>query len=111
MKEVHRRYFVDQSENKVTFVNVQDAEPILDANANDRAEEQTSDWGRKIGRIPNTLLLKWYYDEIHRGNTTLQMYSKEFDQLILKKLEDPDYAYLRTDKKPTIITGIMGFGS
>lgn len=105
MKEVHRRYFVDESENRVTFVNVQDAEPVLDLNHAERSEEQKSDWGRKIGRIPNTVLLQWFYEEQSRGNTSLQMYSKEFDQIILRKLQDPDYAYLRTDKKPTIITG------
>ena len=108
MTEVVRRLFVDEGEKTLTFVNVQDAEPVLDLNKAERSEEQHSDWGRRIGRIPNTLLLQWYYDEIHRGNTELRMYSPEFDRLMLKKLQDPEYAYLRTDKKPTIIMGHSG---
>jgi hypothetical protein len=38
------------------------------------------------------------------------MYSKEFDEIVHRKLKDPAWAYLRTDK-PALITGWMGFGS
>lgn len=100
-----RKLFVDETENKLTFVNVQDVEPILDLNKEQRSEDQTSDWGRRIARIPNSILLQWYYAEIDKGNVTLQMYSAEFDKIIATKLDDPDWAYLRTDKKPSIIRG------
>jgi hypothetical protein len=56
-------------------------------------------------------MLQWFNEEHARGNTDLRMYSEEWDRLVMKKLDDPDWAYLRTDKKPSIITGIMGFGS
>lgn len=102
---MERKLFIDEGEKKLTFVNVQDVEPILDQNKDDRSESQNSDWGRRIARIPNAVLLQWYYDEVERGNLTLRMYSDEFDGIIAKKLNDPDWAYLRTDKKPTIITG------
>lgn len=95
---MERKLFIDQGEKKLTFVNVQDVEPILDLNREERSEDQTSDWGRKIARIPNTVLLQWFYEEVHKGNTTLRMYTTEFDELIAKKLKDPDWAYLRTDK-------------
>jgi len=105
MKEVTRRLFVDEGEKKLTFVNVQDVEPILDQNKEDRSEEASMDWGRRYARIPNTIALQWLYEEQRRGNVGLRMYSEEWDRLVWKKLQDPDWAYLRTDKKPTIITG------
>ena len=106
-----RKLFVDETEKTLTFVNVQDVEPILDLNKAQREEEQNSDWGRRIARIPNSIMLQWFYEEQAKGNTSLQMYSDEFDKIIALKLADPDWAYLRTDKKPSIINGFMGFGS
>jgi hypothetical protein len=100
-----RKLFVDETENRLTFVNVQDVEPILDLNKVQRSEEQTSDWGRRVARIPNTIMLQWFYEEHAKGNVTLNMYSDEFDRIIALKLDDPDWAYLRTDKKPSIIRG------
>lgn len=102
---MERKLFVDQTENRLTFVNVQDVEPILDFNKEQRSEDQHSGWGRRIARIPNTIMLQWFYEEQAKGNTALQMYSEEFDRIIERKLSDPDWAYLRTDKKPSIITG------
>lgn len=110
MNEVTRKLYLDNGEKVLHFVNVQDVEPILDENREERSESQNGDM-RRIARIPNTILLQWYYEEINRGNLTLQMYSKEFDEIIARKLNDPDWAYLRTDKKPSIINGFMGFGA
>lgn len=107
---MERKLFVDEGEKRLTFVNVQDVEPILELNKAQRSEEQNSDWGRRIARIPNAVMLQWYYDEVAKGNASLQMYSEEFDRIILAKLQDPDWAHLRTDK-PALITGWMGFGS
>lgn len=95
---MERKLFVDEGEKRLTFVNVQDVEPILDLNKAQRSQEQYSDWGRRIARIPNTILLQWFYEEHAKGNITLQMYSDEFDVIIARKLQDPDWAYLRTDK-------------
>jgi hypothetical protein len=108
---MERKLYVDETENRLTFVNVQDVEPILEFNKLQRSEDQHSDWGRRVARVPNTIMLQWFYEEHAKGNVTLQMYSDEFDRIIARKLDDPDWAYLRTDKKPSIITGVMGFGS
>jgi hypothetical protein len=105
MSEVARKLYVDEGEKSLTFVNVQDVEPILDLNKEQRSEDQISDWGRRIARIPNTIMLQWYYEEVQKGNRSLNMYSEEFDRIVARKLDDPDFAYLRTDKKPTIIRG------
>lgn len=95
---MERKLYIDRGEKTLTFVNVQDVEPILELNKEQRSEEQYSDWGRRIARIPNSTLLKWFYAEHARGNIHLQMYSEEWDRLVARKLEDPDWAYLRTDK-------------
>ncbi len=102
---MERKLYVDKTENRLTFVNVQDVEPILELNKAQRSEDQHSDWGRRIARIPNAIMLQWFYEEHAKGNITLQMYSEEFDRIVARKLDDPDWAYLRTDKKPSIITG------
>jgi hypothetical protein len=102
-----RKLFVDDGEKRLHFVNSQDVEPILDLNKAERSEHQHSDWGRLVARIPNVTLLQWFYEEQAKGNTELQMYSDEFDRIIAKKLQDPDWAYLRTDKPALVV----GFGS
>lgn len=107
MSEMVRKLFVDSGARCLTFVNSQDVEPILDDNKELRSTDQHSDWGRHTHRIPNVILLQWFYDEHAKGNTTLKMYSAEWDQLVARKLQDPDYFYLRVEK-PKLQ---MGFGS
>lgn len=82
----------------VRIEHVQDCTPIIEANHEDRRDEQHGDWGRKVATIPNVILIKWYDEEYARGNTTLRMFSREFDAIVERKLEDPEWAYLRTDK-------------
>jgi hypothetical protein len=101
---MERKLYIDEGERCLTFVNVQDVEPILDLNKENRSEDQHSDWGRHTHRIPNIVLLNWFYEEHRKGNTTLQMYSPEWDRLVAKKLQDPDYAYLKVEK-PKLQTG------
>lgn len=95
---IERKLYVDETDQRLTFVNVQDVEPILELNKAQRAEDQHSDWGRRIARIPNNIMLQWFYEEQAKGNIHLQMYSEEFDRLVARKLQDPDWAYLRTDR-------------
>ena len=77
---------------------VQDVEAILDHNKYLRSVPQKSDWGRHIASIPNVIITRWLNEEYARGNATIRFGSKEMDDLVAKKLRDPDWAYLRTDK-------------
>jgi hypothetical protein len=95
----------DSNGQDLTIQHVQDVEPILEWNKEARRDEQHSDWGRHVARIPNVIYVKWLDEEYRKGNTSLRMFSPEFDEIVQKKLEDPEWAYLRTDKKPTIIRG------
>ena len=74
----------------------QDVEPILARNARLRREPQRRDWARHVASIPNVILVKWLNEEHARGNTGLRLFTREFDELVARKLADPDWAYLKT---------------
>lgn len=88
----------DHNEKTTTFGRTQDVEPYLEHNKLLRSMPQKSDWGRHIASIPNVIIERWLNEEHARGNIGLRLYSREFDELIARKLRDPDWAYLRTDK-------------
>jgi hypothetical protein len=89
---------LDRTEDLIIAHTLQDVEPILEQNKQLRSEKQNCDWGRHIASIPNVIMVKWANEEYARGNTTLRMFSKEFDELVERKLKDPEWKYLRTDK-------------
>jgi hypothetical protein len=83
-------------EDGALIVNrVQDCEPILEANkALQKAGKQTGDF-RHIGTVPCILIEKWMNEE---GVPVLEMNKHEFAKFIRRKLDDPDWRFLRTDK-------------
>lgn len=87
--------------------SVQDVEPILERNRQLRSEEQRSDWGRHVASIPNVIMVRWLNEEWGKGNTTIRLFGREMDELVERKLKDPEWAYLRTDC-PSMM---LGFGS
>lgn len=91
------------SDGTVRIEHVQDCTPILDDNHELRREEQKSDWGRHVARIPNVILLKWLDEEHARGNP-VRMFSPEYNAVVERKLKDPEWAYLRVDK-PSLQVG------
>ncbi|CCE00924.1 hypothetical protein [Bradyrhizobium sp. STM 3809] len=92
------RPHLDRDGRRLVIEQVQDVAPILDWNSEARREEQHSDWGRHVARIPNVIYVKWLNEEYARGNTRLRPFTPEFDEIVQKKLGDPDWAYLRTDR-------------
>ncbi len=98
MSDVQTRLQVDRSESRFTFVRVQDVAPILDRNKELKTISQKSDVMRHIATIPNVILEQWLHEEYDKGNTGLRLSSEEFDRIIHRKLQDPDWAMLRTDK-------------
>jgi hypothetical protein len=89
---------LDRAENQIVAYTEQDCDPILEHNKLLRSMPQTSDWGRHIASIPNVILVRWLNEAYAEGNTQLRMFTKEFDELVARKLSDPDWKYLRTDK-------------
>ena len=96
--DVRRRIHQDYGERTTTFEISQDVEPQIDLNRKLRDMEQPSDWGRHIASIPVTVLTQWLNEAYANGNTSLTMASREFDEIIRKKLRDHDWLWLRTDK-------------
>jgi len=89
---------LDPGGEDLTVEHRQDVEPILEWNRASRAEEQRSDWGRHVARIPNVIYVRWLNEEHARGNTRLRLFTPEFDAIVQRKLGDPEWAYLRTDR-------------
>lgn len=87
----------------------QDVTDIIEANKEDQKHAQKSDWGRHVARIPNVILTKWLNEEWERGNIHIRAFSAEMDQLVERKLKDPEWKWLRTDSAQ--VQGFMGFGS
>ncbi|MBM7483319.1 hypothetical protein ACVWWI_003365 [Bradyrhizobium sp. USDA 3686] len=98
---VETKLYLDASAKSFTFVRVQDVEPILELNKRQRANPYTSDFGKHVARIPNVIMERWLHEELDRGNVGVRLYSDEFDRIIERKLQDPDWAYLRTDAPAT----------
>lgn len=83
----------------IAVVSQDDVEPVLEHNKKLRGIEQKSDWGRHVASIPNVIMVKWLNEEWTRGNTDLRYLSPEWDAIVARKLEDPEWAYLRTDMR------------
>ena len=94
---LHTELHVDETEKKFTINRVQDVEPILDYNAFLRSLQQKSDWGRHVAKIPNIFIEKWLREEWDRGNIHVRPFTTEFDEIVERKLKDPDFKHLRTD--------------
>lgn len=98
MDTVLIRPHFDSNGCDLAIEHIQDVEPILHWNREARRDEQRSEWGRHVARIPNVIYVKWLNDEHARGNTSLWMFTAEFDLVVQRKLDDPEWAYLRTDR-------------
>lgn len=95
MSGTSTRLILDSSEKTIIAHTTQDVEDIIEDNKRLQKEAQRSDWGRHIGRIPNNILNQWIHDE---GVNYLALPGDEFLRLIRRKLNDPDWRWLRTDK-------------
>lgn len=109
MSEIETILHVDRSENRFTIERVQDVEPHIEYNKFLQTISQKSDWGRHKAHIPNIFLEQWLREEWDRGNVNLRIFTPEFDALIERKIEDPDWKFLRVDSPQ--VQGFMGFGS
>jgi hypothetical protein len=89
---------LDSNGEDLAIEHIQDVGPILEWNRESRRDEQHSDWGRHVARIPNVIYVKWLNEEHALGNTALRLFTPEFDRIVQKKLDDPEWAYLRTDR-------------
>lgn len=94
MSQVFTRAHRDPMTRALTFERIQDVEPILERNKALQNTPQTRAASfRHVGTVPNVLIEKWMKEE---GAPVLAMDKHEFARFIRRKLNDPDYAFLRT---------------
>lgn len=106
---------IDEADKTLTINRIQDVEPIIELNKYLQTVQQKSDWGRHVATIPNIFYEKWIREEWDRGNIGIRIHTEEFDKLVERKLQDPDWRWLRTDKREANqagwSSGLLGFGS
>ena|SRR6185312_11098734 len=98
MSEVVTRPHFDPGGQTITIERIQDVEDIIERNKALQKIEQKSDWGRHVASIPNVILERWLNEEHARGNIGIKLFDAEMDRLVERKLKDPDWRWLRTDK-------------
>ena len=98
MSDLQTRFHLDGDGDDLTVEHVQDVAPILERNAQLRAAPQRSEWGRWVASIPNVIIMKWMNEAAARGHHVLP-FTREFDEIVARKLEDPEWAYLRVDRQ------------
>jgi hypothetical protein len=92
MSWIETRPHFDAAERKFVFERWQDCEPIVENNkAFQNAGKQTGDF-RLVASIPNVVLEKWINED---GVNYLALPKGEFERLIRRKINDPDWAWLR----------------
>lgn len=82
-------------DGKIISQRQQDVEPYLDANkaAQNAGAPSFAPTFRKVASIPNVVIEKWMAEE---GAPVLSMNKAEFDRFIKRKLNDPNWKYLKT---------------
>lgn len=92
MSDIKGRVLIE--DGKIVCARTQDVEPILDLNkALQNEPQKRAATFRHVGTIPNVILEKWINEE---GAPVLQMSKAEFARFIRRKLNDPDWRFLRT---------------
>src|ERR1700721_913686 len=86
----------DADGDRITIEHAQDVEDIVARNQALRSRPQRSDWGRHVATIPNVILVRWMDEERARGHD-VRPFTPAFNEVIARKLRDPEWAYLRTD--------------
>jgi len=86
----------DETEDKLHIAHTQDVKPILESNRRAfNASEKHDRWGdfNRVASIPAVVVMQWQKEGI---NVMAPNYQDQ--QKIKKKLNSPEYAYLRTRK-------------
>ena len=84
----------------------QDVEDIIEENKRlANLPKPRSDWGRLYARIPNNILFMWWIEDTG-GNPEYKITgSRYFNEFVAKRLEDPQWRYLRVDLGPAFQLG------
>jgi hypothetical protein len=99
MSAVQTRHHFDHVEKTHTWERVQDVEPYLEQNKNLQSESQGfAPTFHQIASIPCIFIEKWM-NEAGVDYREIMCSEDGLKNLILRKVRDPDYAFLRTTDK------------
>ena len=96
---IQTRFHTDHANKLIVVERFQDVEDILERNKKLQNEPQKRGSWHHCASIPNIFLERWLNEEYARGNTTLRLFTPEFDLIVQRKLRDPDWMWLRTTDK------------
>jgi hypothetical protein len=96
--DVLTRTHYDAGERRFHFERWQDCEDIVEGNKLLQTMPQRSDWGRHVARVPNIFIEKWLGELWDRGARHITLFHPEFKAYVARKLEDPDFSFLRVDR-------------
>ena len=93
MSQIVEHIHHDQSEDKLTSAHTQDVSAALEANKRARANAEGHRMGDmvRVASIPSIVAIEWMKEGIN-----VMAPNREDLKRIKKKLNSPDYAYLRT---------------
>ena len=96
----------DPDRNQIIIGHWQDVEDIIERNKRLANEPPRQfDWGRLVATIPHGVRFKWWIEETN-GNPEMPIFSARFEnEIVAKKLEDPEWRYLRVDLGPSYNLG------
>jgi hypothetical protein len=88
----------DPGDRLLTVCHWQDVEDIIECNKRLANEPKPkSDWGRHYATIPHNIRFKWWIEETN-GNPDMPIFSMRFEnEVVARKLEDPEWRALRVD--------------
>lgn len=98
MTDITNKAFYDPADRALTFTRTQDITDILDRNKELQSlrQDPKADW-RHTASIPNVIYEKWVSEEWARGNKITAIFGPQMEEVIKRKLADPDNKWLRTD--------------
>ena len=78
----------------------QDVEDIIEENKRlSNLPKPKLDWGRHEATIPYNLLFKWWLEDTNGNNRDYPiMGMRYFNEFVAKRLNDPEWKYLRVDQ-------------
>ena len=91
------RLIVRPEARSIDVVTEGDVEAIIENNKRLQNEPQKSESFRHVASIPHEIYVTWL-DEVRARGYNMRALSKEMDELVARKLRDPDWKHLRTDK-------------
>ena len=87
-------FHYEEMEDRAIVKVSQDCEAIVEHNKAMQTEDpRLGDWGKRIALIPNVVVQKWMQED---GINFLTLPKKEKGVYLRRKLNSPEYRYLRT---------------